>query len=112
MNIYIIYKLNLLSYIQDTSFTEENSLFGFKLNKNADFDKYLYYGTGLHAREWFSLSEGSEFGKNVIIFGTDMTSSVPIINKRKNTVILGTGPTDSLDDITLAAANEYSIIST
>ena len=41
-----------------------------------------------------------------------MTSSVPIVNERKNIVILGTSPTDGLDDITLAAANEYSIIFT
>ena len=46
-----------------------NSLFGaVKLVKNADFDKYKYfgYGIGFSTHGGFSLSGDSEFGKNVI----------------------------------------------
>ena len=42
-------------------------------------------------------------GKNVIIFGADMSSSVHIDNKRKYILILGEGPTQGLDDTTLTA---------
>ena len=88
MNSYIIYKLYLCSYVQDTEFTLEKFLFvAFKLTKNADFDKYSWsgYSIGFHARECFSLSDSSGFDKNVIIFGTDMSSSssVHIVNKMK-----------------------------
>ena len=45
------------------------------LTKNADFDKYKYseYGTASDARGSFSLSHGSRFAKNVMIFGTEMS---------------------------------------
>ena len=48
-------------------------------------------------------------GKNVIIFGADMSSSVHIDNKTKAILILGEGPTQGLDDTTLTAATKYSI---
>ena len=55
------------------------------LTKNADFDKYKYsgYGTGFDSHGSFSLSNGSGFGRNVIIFSANMISSVNIDNKRK-----------------------------
>ena len=31
----------------------------------------------------------SGFGKNVIIFGADMSSSVPVYNKKENILIIG-----------------------
>ena len=40
-------------------------------------------------------------GKNVIIFGADMSSSVHVDNKGKDILILGEGPTQGLDDIIL-----------
>ena len=50
---------------------------GVKLDKNADPDKYLYtgYGIGFDLRSEFSLPDGN-VGKNVIIFGADMSSFV------------------------------------
>ena len=47
--------------------------------------------------------------KNVIIFGADRSSSVHINNKNKDILILGKGPTQRLDDITLTAEGEYHI---
>ena len=38
----------------------------------------------LDARESFSLSDGSGFGKNVIIFGADMSSSGHVEKKIPN----------------------------
>ena len=50
----------------------------------------------------FSLPDGS-VGKNVIVFGADMSSSVHIDNKKKDILILDKGPTKGLDDTTLIA---------
>ena len=55
------------------------------------------------------LSDDSGFGKNVIIFGADMSSSAHIDNKKKDILILGKVPTQGLDDTTLTAEKEYSI---
>ena len=52
------------------------------MNENADPDKYSYseYCIGFDAGGGFSLSDGSAFGKNVAIFGADVSSSVHIDN--------------------------------
>ena len=64
-----------------------------KLTKNADPGKYKYicYGIGFDSRSEFSFSDGS-MGKNIIIFGADMSLSVHIDNKNKNILIVGERP--------------------
>ena len=76
----------------------------YNLTKNADLDKYKYrgYGIGFDERLEFSLLDGS-MGRNVIIFGSDMSSSVHVDKNNKDTLILGEGPTQGLDDTTLTA---------
>ena len=73
------------------------------LIKIANPDKYKYsgYGIGFDAHRSFSLSDGSAFGKNVIIFGADTSSSVHTDNKKKGILILDKGPIDVLDDTAL-----------
>ena len=61
----------------------------------------------MHAKK--NLSDGSKFGKNVIIFGADMSSSVHIDNKKKNILILVKRSTNGLDDDMLSAEKEYFI---
>ena len=39
-----------------------------------------------------------EIGKNVMIFGADMSPSVDIDNKSKDLLLLGEEPTQGLDD--------------
>ena len=80
-----------------------------KVTKYADFDrdKYSGYNIGFDARRSFSLSNSSE--KVVIIFGTDMTSSVHNDNKNKDILVLAKGRTDVIDETTLTAEKEYSI---
>ena len=55
-----------------------------KLTKNADIDKYGYSGYGIgfdrHGRFPFP---GTWLGRNVIIFGVDMSSSANIDNRKK-----------------------------
>ena len=47
--------------------------------------------------------------RNVIIFGADMNSSVHVDNNGKDILILGEGPTQGLDDMTLTAEAKYTI---
>ena len=53
------------------------------LTKNADFDKYGYfgYGTGFDRRGRFSFPGGG-YGQNVLIFGVDMSFSAHIDYKK------------------------------
>ena len=49
------------------------------------------------------------WGKNLVIFGVDNGSSVPIGNKKQERLVLGKGPTQGVDDTRIAAEIEYSI---
>ena len=95
----------------NTNFTLSSCLFeSVKLTKSADTDKCKYtgYGIGFDSRSEFLFTDGS-YGKNVIIFGADMSSSVHVDNKEKDILILGEGPTQQLDDTTLTAEAKYPI---
>ena len=103
VNLYICYTLDRWSRDLDIDFVLGNCLFGSeKLTKNADPDKYKYsgYGIGFDSRSQFSFIDGS-MGKNVIVFGADMSSSVHVDNNEKDILILGEGPTLRSDDTTL-----------
>lgn len=81
-------------------FYVSNSLFRtVEVTKNVGTDKYSYsgYGIACDAHRSFSLFNGSRFDKNVI-FGADISSSVHIVNKMEDMLILVKGPTDVLDD--------------
>ena len=94
-----------------TGFILGNSLFGSaKLTMNADLDRYKYscYGVGFDLHTEFSLPEGS-MGRNFIIYGADLCSSVQIDNRGKDILVLGEGPTKALDDKTLTAKAKYPI---
>ena len=91
INLYISYKLNPQLRNLNTDFTLNNCLFrSAKLTKNADLDKYKHssYDIRFDSRSEFLFRDES-FGKNVIIFGADMSSSVHIDNKNKSILILG-----------------------
>ena len=48
-------------------------------------------------------------GRNVIIFGADISSSAHMDNKNKDILILGEGPTQGLDNTALMAEAKYFI---
>ena len=64
------------------------------LTKNADINKYKYsgYGIGFDRHRSFS-APGMGLGRNILIFGIDMSSSTNIDNRKKDIVNLGKGPT-------------------
>ena len=68
-----------------------------KLTKHVDVDLYKYSGYGIRFDRKGSYSVGDEIERNVIIFGVDGNSSSQIDNKKKDTLILGKGPTQGLE---------------
>ena len=84
VNIYIVYEIN--DCFNSSNYpTLESCLFGsIKLTKNPDIDKYGYSGCGIgfDRKGFFSYPSGKA-GKNVIIFGVDMSSLTKIDNTKK-----------------------------
>ena len=84
VNIYIVYELDK-TYVK-THPTLVNCLFGaVSITKNADIDKNKYsgYRIGFNRTGVYLLPDGS-FGRNVVIFGVDINSSVHVDNKAKD----------------------------
>ena len=94
VNIYIVYEISKSINISDYP-TLENCLFGaVTLTKNTDINKYKYSGYGIAFDRQGNFSfPGNGLGRNVIIFGVDMSSSTKIDNRKKDILILGKGPT-------------------
>ena len=89
-NIYIVYEIsknfNISSYA-----TLENCLFGaVSVTKNADIDKYKYFGCGIvFDTHGFFSHPSSGTVRNVIIFRVNMSSYIKIDNRKKDILILG-----------------------
>ena len=84
VNIHIVCEINLCSLNVGKYFGLGSSFFGaVKLTKNADRNNFEYSGYGIRfdAHGSFSLLQGSEFGRNVILFGTEMSSLMHVGNK-------------------------------
>ena len=109
VNIYIVYEISKSINISDYP-TLENCLIGaVTLTKNADIDRYGYsgYEIGFDRHGNFPFP-GTGLGRNVIIFGVDMSSPTKIDNRKKDILILGKGPTQGLEHL-LSAEKIYSI---
>ena len=109
VNIYIVYEISKSINISDYPILE-NCLFGpVSLSKNADIDRHGYsgYGIGFDRHGSFSFP-GTGLGRNVIVFGVDMSSSTKTDNRKKDILILHKGPTQGLEH-TLSAKEMYSI---
>ena len=109
INIYTAHELDK-TYVK-THPTLVNCLFGaVSITKNADIDKNKYSGYGIgFDRTGVDLLPDGSFGRNVVIFGVDMSSSVQVDNKGKDSLILGKGPTQGLGEHSLTAEKMYSI---
>ena len=84
----------------------ENELKKLKIFDLSYFRGNSGYGIGFDRETSFSF--GNEIGKNVIIFGVEMSSSTKIDNSKKDILILGKGPTQGLEH-NLSAEKLYSI---
>ena len=98
INIYCVYQLDSIPSSRDTSFTIQNALFGaMQITKNAsDSDKNNYKGYGIcfDERSQFghTITENgvtyTSNGRNVLIFGADMSFSAHATNKANHIYIL------------------------
>ena len=93
INIYCVYEIQPISSSRDTTFTMQNALFGaMEITKNTDTSKYNYKGYGICFDEGGTFShratEGGRthttLGRNVLIFGADMSFSVHANNRANN----------------------------
>ena len=112
-NIYCVYKLDPIASSRDTSFTIQDALFGaMKITKNAtDNSKNNYKGYGICFDEGsqfgHTMSEGGRThitnGRNVLIFGADMSFSID----RTFIYVMGDGLTQGIHDTTLYVEKKY-----
>ena len=116
VNIYIFYEIssnnnNINNNNNCNNYsTLKNCLLGADiLTENSDIDKYKYFGCGIGFDGYGSCSHPSgRNGRNVILFGVDMSSSTKIDNRKKDILILGFGPTQGLEH-TLSSEKTYAI---
>ena len=111
-NIYIVYKLDPIASIRDTTVTIQNALFGaMQITKNANTSKYYYKGYGIcfDESEQFShtITEGGRahttLARNVIVFGADMSFSKHANNKANNIYVTGKDYVQKINDTTIYA---------
>ena len=84
MNLYITYEIKSNQIYTGKGFTVRNSFFGVvNLTPNSDPHKYSHFGYAIlfDVSGTFS-SPNRRFGKNVIIFGVDMSSSVDFDDRK------------------------------
>ena len=117
INIYCVYQLDSIASSRDTSFTIQNALFGaMQITKNAtDSDKnnYKEYGIYFDERSQFghTITENgvtyTSNGRNVLIFGADMSFSAHATNKANHIYLMGDGLTQGINDSTIYAEKKY-----
>ena len=105
VNIYIVYEISK-NYKISSYPTLENCLFGaVSLTKHVDIDHYKYSGYDIGFDRKGEFSFGNGFGRNCIIFGADMSSSVHANNKTKNILVLGKDFVQGLDNTKIYQKN-------
>ena len=109
IDIYCVYTLNPIASTRDM-------VGAMQITKNAtDYDKNNYKGYGI------SFDERSQFGhtitengrahttngRNVLIFGADMSFSTHATNRANHIYLMGDGLTEGINDTTLYAEKNY-----
>ena len=116
INIYCVYEIQPIASSRDTTFTIQNALFGAsQITKNADNSKNNQKGYGIcfDERSQFghTITEGGRAhitnGRNVLIFGADMSFSVHAINRANNIYFMGGRLTQGIHDTTLYVEKNY-----
>ena len=117
INIYCVYKLDSIASSRDTSFTIQDALFeAMQITKNAtDNSNNNYKGYGI------CFDEGSQFdhtmskggrthitnGRNVLIFGADMSFSILSTNRANHIYVMDDGLTQGIHDTMLYVEKKY-----
>ena len=109
VNISHVYEISKCIKVSDYP-APENCLFSsVTMAKNADIDKYKYYGywIGVDRHGSFSFSNG--LGRNVIILGVDISSSIHVDNKGKDILILLIDPRHGIGEHSLTEETIYLV---
>ena len=115
INIYCVYKLDPIASSRD--FTIQDALFGaMQITKNAtDNSKNNYKGYGIcfgeGSQSGHTMSEDGRThitnGRNVLIFGADMSFSIHRTNRANHIYVMGDGLTQGMHDTTLYVEKKY-----
>ena len=110
INIYIVYKTSPRTI--NSNFVFRDCLFGaIKITNttNSDNDKCQYssYGIGFDSTGNFTHPDGGN-GRNVIIFGADLSNSAHAANQTQSVLILGREFIQKINDTTIYAEKMYS----
>ena len=110
VDIYIAYRLDPISNFRSTDYTIQNALLGaVKITKNAtDISKNKYEGYGICFDEGGTFTKGNiTNGRNVIIFGADMSFSTQVTNKATNIYVLADFLVQGIKGTTIYAEGVY-----
>ena len=110
-NIYIVYELDPINNYRTSVYTIQNALFGsMKITKNtADNSKNKYKGYRICFDSGSSFDKGNiTNGKNVIIFGVDMSFSTHKTNRTNNIYVLGDWLEEGINDTKIYAEKLFS----
>ena len=117
INIYCVYELQPIVASRDTSFTVQNALFGaMQITKDAtdnSKNNYKGYGISFDERSQFghTITEGgfkhTTNGRNVLLFGADMSFSVHAANRANHIYLMGDGLTQGINDTMIYVEKSY-----
>ena len=110
VNIYIVYKLDTINNTRNTDYTIQNALFGaLKITKIDDISKIKYEGYGICFDEGGTFTKGNiTNGKNVILFGADMSFSIHANNRANNIYVLGDFLVQGINGTSIYAEKIYN----
>ena len=111
INIYCVYKLDPIASTRDTSYTIQDALFrAMQITKNTtDSDKNNYKGYDIcfdeRSKFGHTMTEGGRThitnGRNVLIFGADMSFTIHATNRGNHVYVMGDGLAQGINDTTL-----------
>ena len=117
INIYCVYEIQPISSSRDTSFTIQNALFvAMQITKDASDNSKITckgYGICFDERRQFghTITEGgfthTTNGRNVLIFGADMSFSVHATNRANHIYLMGDGLTQGINNTTIYVEKNY-----
>ena len=117
INIYCVYEIRPIASNRDTTFTIQNALFGaMQITKNPTHNSkinYKGYGICFDERSQFghTITEDGRAhtanGRNVLIFGVDMSFSVHATNRANNIYVIGDWLTQGIHATTLYVEKNY-----